>query len=138
MNRLLINSAVNPLPTAAALQAAQIAQLQQHVPPYLAGHQLQQQHQQQYQHQQQQQQQQQQSLLTAASLQGSQPGPQQQPQQHQVVQQPQIGYQIGYFTQADRQLFAQAVVQFCAQDLHSLDIVEVGISSNYNLAVSLG
>uniref|UniRef100_A0A915EAR2 BED-type domain-containing protein n=1 Tax=Ditylenchus dipsaci TaxID=166011 RepID=A0A915EAR2_9BILA len=31
----------------------------------------------------------------------------------------------GYvFTQADRQLFAQAVVQFCAQDLHNYDVVE--------------
>ncbi|KAI1726385.1 hAT family dimerization domain containing protein [Ditylenchus destructor] len=31
----------------------------------------------------------------------------------------------GYvFTQADKQLFAQAVVQFCAQDLHNYDVVE--------------
>lgn len=32
----------------------------------------------------------------------------------------------GYvFTAADKQLFAQAVVQFCAQDLHNYDVVEV-------------
>lgn len=32
----------------------------------------------------------------------------------------------GYvFTNADRKLFAHGVVQFCAQDLHNFDVVEV-------------
>lgn len=32
----------------------------------------------------------------------------------------------GYvFTQQDKQLFTQAVVQFCAQDLHNSDVVAV-------------
>lgn len=41
-------------------------------------------------------------------------------------QKPIVAFGNGYvFTNADKQLFAHAVVQFCAQDMHNYDVVEV-------------
>uniref|UniRef100_A0A183CIU7 Protein kinase domain-containing protein n=1 Tax=Globodera pallida TaxID=36090 RepID=A0A183CIU7_GLOPA len=48
-----------------------------------------------------------------------------------------VGFGSGHhFTPADKQLFVQAMVQFCAQDMHSCDVVEVLSLEYFDLSIA--